>query len=58
VLGIEIEGAPVERQLRCALQKLARRIREELRDVDLLDRPAPSPPAIVASELAIQARAA
>ena len=30
VLGVEIEGAPLERQLRGALKKLARGVREEL----------------------------
>src|SRR5204863_9402470 len=40
VRGVEIEGAPVERQLHRPLEKLARRSREELRDVDLLDWPA------------------
>jgi hypothetical protein len=38
VLGVEIERTPLDGQLRRALKKLARRIREELRDVDL--RPA------------------
>ena len=36
VVGIEVEAAPLDRRLRRALQKLARRIAEELRHVDPL----------------------
>ena len=36
VVGVEVEAAPLDRRLRRALQKLARRIAEELRHVDPL----------------------
>jgi hypothetical protein len=39
MIGVEVEAAPVERRVRGALQQLARRVAEELRDVDPLDLP-------------------
>src|ERR671915_759816 len=39
MVGVQVEAAPLERGLRCALKKLARRIAEELRHVDALDLP-------------------
>ena len=36
VVGVEVEAAPLERRLRRALQELARRVAEELRDIDAL----------------------
>ena len=53
VLAVEVEASPLERRLRGPLKELARRVAEELGDVDLLDSaraasarrsPPPSPP--------------
>jgi hypothetical protein len=37
MLGVEVEASPIHRSFRRALQQVARRVAEELGDVDLLD---------------------
>ena len=39
VVGVEVEASPLERRLGGPLQQLARRVAEELCDVDPLDLP-------------------